>query len=126
VVASGNGYFSLTELPFLRADSEHSHLASSIKLPVEQGGGDRVLNLLGDIFLRSQNLTDKEFISKLEQRGIEFTVRRLDTGTYIEVGRFGYRFNEQGQSRGGWVRNYSQDRTSDWENWAALLNEPTQ
>jgi hypothetical protein len=49
-----------------------------------------VLNLLGDIFLRSQNVTDKEFIANMERRGIEYTVRRIDTGTYIEVGRFGY------------------------------------
>ena len=83
-----------------------------------------MLNLLGDIFLRSQNLTDKEFIAKLEQRGIEHTVRRIDTGTYIEVGRFGYRFNEQGQSRGGWIRNWAGDRESEWEQWAALLSEP--
>ena len=82
-----------------------------------------MLNLLGDIFLRSQNLTDTEFIANLERRGIEYTVRRVDTGTYIEAGRFGYRFNEQGQSRGGWVRSYSDDRRSDWEKWAALLNE---
>ena len=83
-----------------------------------------MLNLLGDIFLRSQNLTDTEFIANLERRGIQYTVKRIDTGTYIEVGRFGYRFNEQGQSRGGWIRNYSEDRTSDWEQWAALLSEP--
>ena len=48
-----------------------------------------MLNLLGDIFLRSRHITDKEFIAKLERRGIEHTVRRIDTGTYIEVGRFG-------------------------------------
>ncbi len=83
-----------------------------------------MLNLLGDIFLRSQNVTDTEFIANLERRGIQYTVKRIDTGTYIEVGRFGYRFNEQGQSRGGWIRNYSEDRTSDWEQWAALLSEP--
>ncbi len=83
-----------------------------------------MLNLLGDIFLRSRHVIDEEFIVKLERRRIEHTVKRIDTGTYIEVSRFGYRFNEQGQSRGGWVRNYSEDRTSDWEHWAALLNEP--
>jgi len=80
-----------------------------------------VLNLVGDIFLRSQNLTHTEFVAKLEQHGIEYTVRHIDTGTYIEVGRFGYRFNERGKSRGGWIRNYTEDRTSEW---AALLNEP--
>jgi len=83
-----------------------------------------VLRLLADAFRKSQNVTDKEFIAKLEQRGIEHTVKRIDTGTYIEVGRFGYRFNEQGQSRGGWIRNYAEDRESEWEKWAALLNEP--
>jgi hypothetical protein len=82
-----------------------------------------MLNLLGDVFLRSQNLTDKEFIANLERRGIEHTVKRIDTGTYIEVGRFGNRFNERGQSRGGWIKNYTEDRTSDWEQWVALLNE---
>lgn len=82
-----------------------------------------MLNLLGDIFLRSQNVTDKEFIANMERRGIEYTVKRIDTGTYITVGSFGYRFNERGQSRGGWIKNYTEDRTSDWEQWAALLCE---
>jgi hypothetical protein len=82
-----------------------------------------VLKLLGDIFLRSHNVTDKEFIANMERRGIEYTVKRIDTGTYITVGRFGYRFNERGQSRGGWIRNYTEDRRSDWEKWAALLCE---
>ena len=80
-------------------------------------------NLLADVFRRSQNVTDKEFIAKLEQGGIEYSVRRIDTGTYIEVGRFGYRFNEQGQSRGGWIRNWAGNRESEWEKWAALLCE---
>ena len=83
-----------------------------------------MLNLLGDIFLRSRHMTDKVFIVKLERRGIEYTVKRIDTGTYIEVGRFGYRFNERGQSRGGWIRNWEGNRESEWEQWAALLNEP--
>ena len=83
-----------------------------------------MLNLLGDIFLRSQNLTDKEFIASLERRGIQYAIRRIDTATYIEVGRFCYRFNQQGQSRGGWINNLGADRKSDWEKWAALLTEP--
>jgi hypothetical protein len=82
-----------------------------------------MLNLLGEVFLRSQNVTDKEFVGNMERRGIEFKVRRIDAGTYIEVGRFGYRFNERGKSRGGWIKNYTEDRTSDWEQWAALLCE---
>ena len=83
-----------------------------------------MLNLLGDIFLRSHNVTDKEFIANIERRGIEYTVKRIDTATCIEVGRFCYRFNEQGQSRGGWITNCAEDRRSEWEKWAALLNEP--
>ena len=82
-----------------------------------------MLNLLCDAFRRSQHVTDKEFISKLEQCGIEYTVRRIDTATCIEVGRFCYRFNDKGQSRGGWINNYAADRRSDWEKWAALLCE---
>ena len=82
-----------------------------------------MLNLLADAFRKSQYITDKEFIAKLERGGIEYTVRRIDTGTYIEVGRFGYRFNEQGRSRGGWIRNWAGDRESEWEQWAALLTE---
>jgi hypothetical protein len=115
---------SLTAISYRRAQNEHLHLAPSAQLPVEQGGGERVLKLLGEAFCRSQDVTDKEFVAKLEQRGIEYTICRLDTGTYIEVGRFGYRFNERGKSRGGWIRNYTEDRTSDWEQWAALLTEP--
>jgi hypothetical protein len=82
-----------------------------------------VLNLLCDVFRRSQNVTDKQFIAKLERGGIEYAVRRIENGSYIEVGRFGYRFNEQGHSRGGWINNCAADRSSEWEKWAALLNE---
>jgi hypothetical protein len=48
-----------------------------------------VLKLLGDVFSKSQHVTEKEFIRKLEQGGIAYTARRIDTSTYIEVGRFG-------------------------------------
>jgi hypothetical protein len=83
-----------------------------------------VLNLLADVSSKSQNITGKEFIAKLERGGIAYTVRRLDTATCIEVGRFCYRFNERGLSRGGWINNLAADRMSDWEKWAALLTEP--
>ena len=83
-----------------------------------------MLNLLADVFSKSQNVTDKEFIAKLERGGIEYTVRRVENGSYIEVGRFSYRFNEQGQSRGGWINNCAEDRRSEWQKWAALLTDP--
>jgi hypothetical protein len=83
-----------------------------------------VLNVLAEVFSKSQNITDKEFVAKLERGGIAYTVRFLDTATCIEVGRYCYRFNEEGQSRGGWINNLAADRMSDWEKWAALLIEP--
>ena len=82
-----------------------------------------MLNHLADVFRRSQHVTDKEFIAKLEQGGIAYTVRRIYARTYIEVGRYCYRFNEQGQSRGGWINNLAADRVADWEKWAALLTK---
>ena len=66
----------------------------------------------------------QEFVAKLEQRGTGYTVRRIDTATCIEVGRFCYRFNGEGQSRDGWITNCAADRRSEWQKWAALLNEP--
>jgi hypothetical protein len=123
-VVSENGYFSLNA-HFLRPSTRRTPAFSpSTEPPVEQGGGESVLNLLGEVFRRSQDVTDKKFIAKLEQRGLEYSIRRIDTATVIEVGRFCYRFNEQGQSRGGWIRNYAEDRRSEWEKWAALLNKP--
>ena len=83
-----------------------------------------MLNLLADAFRKSQNVTDKEFIAKLERGGIEYTVRRIENGSYVEVGCFCYRFNEHGQSRGGWINNLAADRMADWEKWASLLTEP--
>jgi hypothetical protein len=83
-----------------------------------------VLQLLADAFRKSQNVTDKEFIAKLERGRIEYTVKRIENGTYIEVGRFCYRFNEHGQSRGGWINNCAADHGSEWQKWAALLTEP--
>ncbi len=83
-----------------------------------------MLNLLADVFSRSQNVSVEEFVAKLERGGIEFTVRRIDTATCIEVGRYCYRFNEEGQSRGGWINNCAADRRAEWQKWAALLNEP--
>ena len=83
-----------------------------------------MLKLLGEVFSRSQQVTDKEFIAKLEQGGIEYAVRRIDTATVVDVGCFCYRFNEEGKSRGGWITDCGEDRRSEWKKWAALLNEP--
>ncbi len=82
-----------------------------------------MLNLLADVFSKSQDVTDKEFIAKLELGGIEYAVLPIDTATCIEVGRYCYRFNEEGKSRGGWMNSLAADRRSDWEKWAALLCE---
>lgn len=46
-----------------------------------------MLQLLADAFRKSQIVTDIEFIAKLEQNGIEYTVFRIDTGTYIDFAR---------------------------------------
>ena len=81
-----------------------------------------MLNILCDAFRRSQNVTDKEFIAKLEQLGIEYTLRHIDTTTYIEVGRFGYRFNGAGKSAGGWIRHCGEDWRGEWQKWLALLS----
>ena len=51
----------------------------------------------------------KQFIAKLERAGIEYTLFHCDTAVYVEVGRFGYRFNEQGKSMGGWIANCGED-----------------
>ncbi len=83
-----------------------------------------MLNPLHDVLRRSQSVTDKEFISKLEQAGVEYTLHRIDSTTYIEVGRFWYRFNEEGKAAGGWIRNCAEDWRSEWQKWLALLNEP--
>ena len=82
--------------------------------------------------LMLSSLYDRSPVWRFDQRG--FAVGALisassfltwkHTGTYIEVGRFGYMFNDQGKSRGGWIRNWAEDRESDWEQRAALLNEP--
>ena len=65
----------------------------------------------------------EQFVSKLERGGVEYTLWRCDTATYVEVGRFGYRFEGHGKATGGWIR-HCDDWRSEWEKWAALLTEP--
>jgi hypothetical protein len=75
----------------------------------------RVLQLLADAFRKSQNVTDKEFITKLKWGGIGYTVRGIDAGTYVEVGHYCYRFNEQGQSKGGWIIEGGEAWRAEWD-----------
>lgn len=63
----------------------------------------------------------EQFVSKLEKDGIEYTLLRFYSRTYVEVGRFGYRFDEKGNSAGGWVRNCGEDWWEEWQDWLALL-----
>lgn len=47
----------------------------------------------------------KQFVGKLEKAGIEYTLLRVHSTTTVEVGRFGYMFDEDGNSAGGWIEN---------------------
>ena len=60
----------------------------------------------------------------LENHRIEYTLLRFYSATCVEVGRFGYRFDGEGNSTGGWIRNRGDDWRSEWQEWMALLNEP--
>lgn len=66
----------------------------------------------------------EQFISKLEKAGIDYTLLRFHTATYVEIGRFAYRFNEQGRCQGGWIANCGEDWRAEWQKWAVLLREP--
>ena len=68
-------------------------------------------------------MTYDEFIGKLEKAGIAYTLFHFNTAVYVEVGRYGYRF-EQGQSKGGWIRECGEDWRGEWDEWFALLREP--
>jgi len=68
-------------------------------------------------------MTYEQFISKLERAGIAYTLFCFDTCTYVGVGRYGFRF-EQGESKGGWIRNCGEDRRAEWDKWFALLRDP--
>jgi hypothetical protein len=65
----------------------------------------------------------RQFITKLEKNKIEYTVFRFYTATYVEVGRFAYRFDEKGNSTGGWIRNCGDDWRSEWQKWMKLLRD---
>jgi len=69
-------------------------------------------------------VTYDHFIDRLGKAGIEYAVFRRDGVTYVEVGRFGYRFDEQGQSSGGWITGGNEHWRDEWRNWKALMGEP--
>lgn len=82
-----------------------------------------VLQLLADASVNRKMSWTKSSSPNWSGAGIAYTVRRIDTMAVIEVGRFCYRLNEQGQSIGGWISNLAADRKAEWERWAALLIE---
>jgi hypothetical protein len=69
-------------------------------------------------------VTCEHFILRLEKTGTEYTLLRFYTATYVEIGRFGYRFNNQGKLSGGWIHNCGEDWEAEWQKWFALLKEP--
>ena len=70
------------------------------------------------------DVTYDHFIDRLGKAAIEYAVFRRDGVTYVEVGRFGYRFDEQGESTGGWIHYCGEDWRSEWQEWLARFNEP--
>jgi len=67
----------------------------------------------------------EQFVRKLEKAGIEYTLLCFHSATSVVVGRFGYMFDEEGNSAGGWIRNCGDDWRAEWQKWAALLKEPS-
>jgi hypothetical protein len=65
-----------------------------------------------------------QFVSKLEKAGIEYTLLRFYSTSYVEVRGFAYCFNENGKCTGGWIRNCGDDWRSEWQEWMDMLNEP--
>lgn len=70
-------------------------------------------------------ITYEEFVNKLEKNKIEYTLLRFYSATYVEVGRYGYRFDVQVKSTGGWIRDCGDDWRAEWQEWMALSNERT-
>jgi hypothetical protein len=61
-------------------------------------------------------VTYEQFITRLEQSKIEYTLLCFYTATYVEVGRFGYRFDGTGKSTGGWINNLGMIGSRNGEN----------
>ena len=51
---------------------------------------------------------------------MEYIVCHVDNARWIEVGRFCYRFDEQGESMGGWIKECTADWAAERKQWAAL------
>jgi hypothetical protein len=66
----------------------------------------------------------EQFIGKLENAGIEYTLFRYYTASYVEVGRFAYAFDGRGKCTGGWIMNCADDWRSEWQEWMDMLTEP--
>ena len=70
------------------------------------------------------SLTYEQFLNKLEKAGIAYTLWRSDSAIYVEIGRLAYKFQEDGECHGGWIRNCAEDWRSEWQKWVDLLTEP--
>lgn len=68
-------------------------------------------------------MTYGQFIARLEKTGIEYTLFRYAAAVYVEIGRYGYRFNQEGESSGGWIHNCADDWEPEWQKWSALFKE---
>lgn len=80
-----------------------------------------VENMFQPLAMSHTLLTYDQFIDRLEKARIEFALFRRDGVTYVEVGHFGYSFDEQGHSSGGWITSVNVNWRDEWRNWMALL-----
>ena len=65
-------------------------------------------------------MTSEQFIRKLQKARIAHTLSHFDSVEYVEVGPYGFRF-ENAQSRGGWIRDCGDDWRSEARAWMKLL-----
>ena len=66
----------------------------------------------------------EQFVRNLKKGGIAYTLFHFSSATCVEVGRFGYTFDEQGKFQGGWIRDGADDWRSEGKKWLALINGP--
>ena len=72
---------------------------------------------------RNNEVTYDQFIARLDETGIEYALFRYGAAVYVEVGRYGYRFGQQGELSGGWIHNSAEDWEAEWQRWSAFLKE---